>query len=120
MRIQTDSDRKLTIFMWSVGIVITIFCGALLTMASSYGATKQQVEETKGDVLQLQRRSVDYVYIQDLIESNLLMIDILKSKPDSPEMDNALKAWKDFQSSTMRRANPTRSISSGGSSNSTK
>jgi hypothetical protein len=95
-------------FMWIVGITVTVFCGAMLTMASSYGATKQQVEETKGDVLQLQRRSVDYVYIQDLIQSNYLLVDILKATPNSKEMDEAMKEWKDFQLSTVRRANPTR------------
>ena len=119
MRIQTDSDKKLTNFMWVVGIVISIFCGGLLTMAFSYGGTKSDVTELKDDVLSLQRRSTDYVYIQELIESNLLLVDILKSKPDSPEMDTALKAWKDFQSSTMRRANPARG-GSVGTSNGTK
>ena len=116
---QTDSDKKLTNFMWVVGIVISIFCGGLLTMAFSYGGTKSDVTELKDDVLSLQRRSVDYVYIQELIESNVLLADILKCKPNSPEMDEALKEWKNFQTNTMRRANPTRGAS-GGNSNNTK
>lgn len=108
MRIQTDSDKRMTNFMWIVGIVVTVFCGAGLTVALSYGGTKSDVSTLKDDVLRLKRTSVDYVYIQDLIQSNYLLVDILKSTPGSKEMEEAMKEWKDFQLSTVRRANPTR------------
>jgi len=109
------NDKRMTNFMWIVGVIVTIFCGAGLTVVLSYGETKQKVIENSEDILSLQRRSVDYVYIQDLIQSNYMMIDILKATPGSKEMDAAMKAWKDFQISTMRRANPSRggSIGSG-------
>jgi len=116
----TGDEKKATQLMWIVGIAFGAMLGIGGTVTLSYGATKQQTEENTRDIQALQRKTVDYIYIQDLIESNLLMVDILKSKPDSPEMDIALKAWKDFQTSTMRRANPTRSMSGGGNSNGSK
>ena len=100
--------------MWIVGIAFGAMLGIGGTVTLSYGATKQQTEENTEDILSLQRRSVDYVYIQDLIQSNYLLVDILKATPNSAEMDAAMKEWKDFQLSTVRRANPTR----GGSSSS--
>lgn len=113
-----ENDKKLTSFMWIIGIVVTIFCGAGLTVALSYGGTKSDVVTLKDDVLRLQRTAVDYVYIQDLIQSNYLLVDILKATPNSKEMDEAMKEWKDFQLSTVRRANPTRGGSSGGGNSS--
>lgn len=119
MRIQTDSDqsndKKSTQLMWIVGIAFGAMLGIGGTVTLSYGATKQKVEENTEDILTLQRRSVDYVYIQDLIQSNYMLVDILKATPNSKEMEEALKAWKDFQTNTMRRANPTRGGTAGGS-----
>ena len=119
MRIQTSSDqsndRKSTQLLWIVGIAFGAMLGIGGTVTLSYGSTKQQVVENTEDILSLQRRSVDYVYIQDLIQSNYMLVDILKATPNSKEMEEALKAWKEFQSTTMRRANPTRSISSSSS-----
>lgn len=94
--------------MWIAGTMLTIFSGTGIMVAISYGGTKSDVVDLKDDVLSLQRRSVDYVYIQDLIQSNYLLIDIKNAAPGSKEMEQALKEWKDFQLSTMRRANPTR------------
>lgn len=111
-------DKNLTSFMWIIGIVVTIFCGALLTVALSYGQTKEKVVQHDADILYLRRRSVDIIYIQDLIQSNYMLVDILKSAPQSLEMEEALKKWKEFQISTMLRANPTRGGSQGGGSSS--
>lgn len=105
-----SNDKSTTSFIWIVGIVLTIFCGAGLTVALSFGQTKQQVMDHEEDILRLKRRTVDYVYIQDLIQSNYMMIDIMKATPNTKEMDEALKTWREFQLSTMRRVNPTRSI----------
>jgi hypothetical protein len=49
-----------------------------------------------------------------------MMIDIMKATSGSKEMTEALKTWKEFQMSTLRRANPTRSISSSGDSGASK
>ena len=102
------TDRNLTSFMWVVGIILTLFCGAGLTVALSFGQTKEKVIQHDGDILQLQKRSVDVIYIQDLIQSNYMLVDILKATPKSKEMEEALKAWREFQLITIRRANPTR------------
>ena len=106
----TPNDKRANNFMWIVGIVLTMFCGAGLTVALSFGQTKQQVSEHDEAIRKLKRTSVDYIYIQDLIQSNYMMIDIMKAKPNTPEMEDALKTWREFQLNTMRRANPTRSI----------
>ena len=103
-----NNDKKLTSFMWIVGIIVSVFCGAGLTVAVSYGGTKQQVDENCADIITLQKRSVDYIYITDLIQSNYMLIDILKATPESKEMEEALRAWREFQMNTMKRANPSR------------
>lgn len=111
-------DKNLTSFMWIIGIVVTIFCSAGLAVVLSYGQTKEKVVQHDAAILHLQKRSVDVIYIQDLIQSNYMLVDILKSTPNSAEMEEALKRWKEFQINTMLRANPTRGGSQGGGSSS--
>ena len=113
MNLQTNAEKKLSQMMWIVGIAFGAMLGIGGTVTLSYGATKQQTQENTEDILSLQSRSVDYVYIQDLIQSNYLLVDILKATPGSKDMEQAMKEWKDFQLNTMRRANPTRGGSSG-------
>jgi len=102
------SDRKLTIFMWVVGIFITLFVGVGLKAAFTYGQVKAKVQDHEERISKQERRTVDYIYVQDLITSNYMMIDIMKATSGTKEMKEALKTWKDFQISTIRRANPTR------------
>ena len=108
MNLQTNAEKKLNTIMWIVALAFGSMLGIGGTVTLQYGSTKQQVIENTEDILSLQRRSVDYVYIQDLIQSNYLLVDILKATPNSKEMEEAMKEWKDFQLSTVRRANPTR------------
>jgi hypothetical protein len=105
------NDKKLTSFMWLMGIVITIFCGAGLTVALSYGATKQQTITNTTDISTLKRRSVDYTYIEYLVESNQKLINILQTTQGSEENKKAVSEWMDFQNEILRRANPVRSVS---------
>lgn len=107
------SDKKLTVFMWIIGIIVTVFCGAGLTVALSYGGTKQKVETHDIDITQLKRTSVNYIYIEYLVESNQKLMNISLSKSGTQEMATALKEWSKFQDEILRRGNPTR----GGSAN---
>jgi hypothetical protein len=108
------NDKKLTIILWMIGIVVTILCGVAIKGAYSYGRNSRQVEENTEDILDLKRNSADVVYIDNLIQSNYLMIDVIKSNPLTSEKDDALKEWKDFQIRVMRQANPTRGLTSSG------
>lgn len=107
------SDKKMANFMWIVGTILVIFCGAGLTVALSYGGTRNQVEVNNERISKLERTSVNYIYLEELVQSNLLIVDVLKAKPNSPEMDEALKDWRDFQINTMKKANPTRGTDNG-------
>lgn len=104
----TSSEKKISQMLWIVGIAFGAMLGIGGTVTLSYGATKNQVETNTVDIQTLKRTSVDYLYLDDLIRSNLLIVDVLKAAPGSAEMDEALKAWHDFQLNTTRKMNPVR------------
>lgn len=111
----TTQDKKMNIMLWIVGIAFGAMLGVGGTVTLAYGSTRNQVNINTTEIAThteeiktIRRTTVDYVYIQDLITSNYMMIDIMKATPGTKEMEEALKAWKDFQMNTMRRANPTR------------
>ena len=116
--VATNQDQKINLMLKVITIVLAAFLATGTGLMISFGSVKTKVEQHDADILHLQKRSVDVIFIQDLIQSNYMLVDILKSAPQSPEMEEALKKWKEFQISTMLRANPTRGGSQGGGSSS--
>lgn len=106
------SDKKLTSFMWVIGVILTIFCGAGLTVgitiASSLGETKEKVSTHDQEIISLKRTSVNYIYVEYLVVSNQKIVKVMEATPGSPEKTKALQEWQDFQDEILKRANPVR------------
>lgn len=102
------SDKKMTNFMWIVGTILVIFCGAWLTVALSYGGTRNQVNVDSERISKLERTSVNYIYVEYIVESNQRVVKIMEATPGSPERTKALLEWQEFQDEVLKRANPVR------------
>lgn len=104
----TTNDKKFNVMLWIVGIAFGAMLGIGGTVTLSYGATKNQVEVNTVRLDRLEKTSVNYIYVEEIIKSNYLLIDILKAAPGSKEMEDALRAWRDFQVGAATRMNPSR------------
>jgi hypothetical protein len=104
----TIQEKKLNVFMWIVGTVITIFVGGILALGISYGSTNEKVNEHELEISDLKKTSVNYVYVEYLVKSNQKIVKVLNTIPGTPEYSQALQEWEEFQSEVLNRGNPTR------------
>lgn len=114
----TNNDKRLTHFMWIVGIFITLVSGTVLTVsvasASSAGEVKKQVEVNTVDIETLKKTSAPAEYVQAIIDSNQGLCNLIRGikTEDQNKIDEAMKQWQELQDQITRKYIPTRSSGS--------
>jgi len=92
-------------------IVNAILISAFVGQLAVFGAWGQATKSDREEIQKIKKSYVDYIAVQQLIESNIRLARILSTVPNSPDYHLAMREWEEFQVRTLKSINPTRGIS---------